>query len=292
MKRVLVLGSTGMAGHVISTYLEERGYDVYTTSRSASSSPKSRAIDVTDFQALEAWMKCLELDVIVNCIGILQKQADESPHLAILVNAYLPHWLEHTYQGTNTKIIHLSTDCVFSGRRGLYRETDEPDGPTMYDRSKALGEIHNSKDLTFRMSIIGPDRNEKGTGLFHWFMGQTGETNGYSEVYWNGVTTIHLAQAIDAAIQQGLTGLYQLTPKEPINKYDLLLLFQQVFGKTDVKIKPLSSVSLNKTLLNTRTDFAFQLKSYPEQVRDMKDWVDSHKDMYGKRYFPASPAVR
>ena len=285
MKRVLVLGGTGMAGHVIATYLEECGYDVYITSRSASLSPKSKAIDVTDFHALEAWIASIKPDVIVNCIGMLQKQSEASPHLAILINAYLPQWLANTYQDTDTKIIHLSTDCVFSGRRGMYREADEPDGATMYDRTKALGEINNRKDLTFRMSIIGPDRHEAGTGLFHWFMGQTGEINGYSEVYWNGVTTVHLAQAIDEAIKQGLSGLYQLASKDPINKFDLLLLFQQVFGKTDVVIKPLTGKTLNKTLLNTRTDFAFRLKSYPEQISEMKDWVYSHQTFYGKRYF-------
>ena len=292
MKRVLVLGGTGMAGHVVSTYLREHGYDVYTTSRSASSSQKSKAIDVTDFHALEDWMNEIKPDVVVNCIGILQKQADAEPHLAILVNSYLPHWLENKFWHTDTRIIHLSTDCVFSGRRGSYLETDEPDGTTMYDRTKALGELRNEKDLTFRMSIIGPDQHENGTGLFHWFMGQTGEIKGYSEVIWNGVTTIHLAQAIDAAIQQGLTGVYQLTPKDPINKYDLLKLFQQVFDKSDVSIVPFAGVALNKTLVNTRQDFDFRLKPYPEQIRDMRDWVDAHKDMYGKRYFPAATAVK
>jgi len=272
MKRVLVLGGTGMAGHVVATYLQEHGYDIYTTSRSASSSPKSKAIDVTDFHALEDWLVSIKPDVVVNCIGILQKQAEETPHLAILVNSYLPHWLEHTFRHTDTKIIHLSTDCVFSGRRGSYLETDEPDGT--------------------RMSIIGPDQHENGTGLFHWFMGQTGEIKGYSEVIWNGVTTIHLAQAIDAAIQQGLTGVYQLTPKEPINKYDLLKLFQQVFDKSDVRIVPFGGVALNKTLVNTRRDFDFRLKTYPEQIREMRDWVDAHKDMYGKRYFPAANALK
>ncbi len=285
MKRILVLGGTGMAGHVVSTYLEEKGYDVYITSKSAPVSQKSQPVDVTDFVALEKWISSVNPDVIVNCIGILQKQADDYPHLAILINSYLPHWLENAYRSTDTKIIHLSTDCVFSGRRGSYTENDEPDGATMYDRSKALGEINNNKDLTFRMSIIGPDRHDGGTGLLHWFMGQTGEINGYSQVYWNGVTTIHLADAIDEAIKQNLCGLYQLTPKEPINKYHLLLLFQDIFGKTDVQIKPFDGVILNKTLINTRLDFNFRIKTYEEQVRDMKDWVYNHKSLYGSRYF-------
>lgn len=285
MKRVLVLGGTGMAGHVVSTYLEEQGYDVYIASKSAPVSQKSQPVEVTDFDALETCMNSVKPDVIINCVGILQKQANAFPHKAILINSYLPHWLENAYKDTDTKVIHLSTDCVFSGSRGSYTEKDEPDGATMYDRSKALGEIKNDKDLTFRMSIIGPDRHEGGTGLFHWFMGQTGEINGYSKVYWNGVTTIHLAQAIDEAIKQGLSGLYQLTPKEPIDKYHLLILFQKYFGKTDVAIKPYNGVTLNKTLVNTRTDFWFRLKMYPDQISEMKDWVYAHKSFYGDRYF-------
>ena len=285
MKRVAVLGGTGMAGHVVAAYLEEQGYDVYITSRSAPAGPKSQPVEATDFTALELWLRTVKPDVIVNCIGILQKLSDEQPHLAILINSYLPRWLENMYCNTDTRIIHLSTDCVFSGLRGGYTEKETPDGITMYDRSKALGEIDNVKDLTFRMSIIGPDYSGLGTGLFHWFIVQTGEINGYSRAIWNGVTTIHLARAIDAAIRQKLTGLYQLVYKEPIDKYHLLLLFQQTFHKNDVRIVPYDSFVVNKSLINTRTDFEFIVESYPEQVQEMYDWIHSHKSLYGERYF-------
>ena len=286
MSKIVVLGGTGMAGHVVATFLEEQGYDVYIASKSAKNGIKSQSIDVTDFTGLKLWLTGIDPDVIINCIGILQKQADAQPDMAILLNAYLPQWLAKTYQDTNVKIIHLSTDCVFSGKRGRYTEKDDPDGTTIYDRSKALGEIVNSKDLTFRMSIIGPDKHEQGTGLFHWFMGQTGDINGYTNVIWNGVTTIHLAQAIDAAIHQDLYGLYQLTPKEPIDKYHLLLLFQDVFRKNDVRIIPFEDISINKTLVNTRSDFQFKIQTYDIQIEEMKEWVYAHQSFYGKRYFP------
>jgi dTDP-4-dehydrorhamnose reductase len=287
MKRVAVLGGTGMAGHVVATYLEEQGHDVYIISRSAPTGKKSQPIEATDFTALEQWLRRVGPDVVINCIGILQKQADAQPHLAVLINAYLPRWMENMYRNTDTRIIHLSTDCVFSGRRGSYTEKDKPDGDTMYDRSKALGEIDNDKDLTFRMSIIGPDCNEKGTGLFHWFMGQTGEIRGYSRAIWNGITTIHLARAIDSAIQQNLTGLYQLVCKEPIDKYHLLLLFQQTFHTSNVRIVPFDGFAVDKSLVNTRTDFAFDVEPYPKQVREMYDWIHVHRSLYGERYFQA-----
>jgi len=284
MKRIAILGGTGMAGHVIATYLEEQEYDIYITSKSAPNGIKSRSIDATDFVELEKWLAFIEPDIIINCIGILPKQADEYPDIAILLNAYMPQRLCRIFSATNVKIIHLSTDCVFSGNRGAYTEKDIPDGTTIYDRSKALGEIVNDKDLTFRMSIIGPDRHEQGIGLFHWFMGQKGEIKGYTNVIWNGVTTIHLAEAINAAIKQDLKGLYQLTPEEPIDKYHLLLLFKQVFNKSDINIIPYGELEIDKSMVNTRTDFDFRIKPYPEQVYEMREWINSHRSFYGDRY--------
>ncbi len=285
MNRVVVLGGTGMAGHVIAMYLAEQGYDIYITSKSAKNDIKSKSIDATDFDSLDAWLNDVNPDIIINCIGVLPKQADSYPDEAILLNAYLPQRLSRAFRDTRVKIIHLSTDCVFSGKRGKYSEKDIPDGITLYDRSKALGEIVNNKDLTFRMSIIGPDKHEQGIGLFNWFMGQTGEISGYTHAIWNGVTTIHLAQAIDAAIKQNLTGLYQLAPKEAINKYNLLLLFQQVFHKDDVHIIPYDSFRVDKSLANTRSDFLFEIKPYPTQIEEMRDWIYDHKSIYGKKYF-------
>ena len=270
MTRIAVLGGTGMAGHVIATYLEENNYEVFVTSKSVKDGTRSKTIDATDFTTLETWLKSINPDVIINCIGALIKQADAYPDIAILLNAYLPQWLSRVFRDTRVKIIHLSTDCVFSGKRGGYTEKDDPDGTTIYDRSKALGEIANHKDLTFRMSIIGPDRHEQGTGLLHWFMNQSGEVKGYTSAIWNGVTTIHLAEAIDAAIKQKLSGLYLLAPKEPIDKYHLLLLFQQNFHKNDVSIVPYDGFSLNKSLVNTRSDFSFEIKPYPIQVSEMR----------------------
>src|SRR5699024_1115052 len=107
-----------------------------------------------------------------------------------------------------TKIIHMSTDCVFSGKIGNYKEDSLRDGETFYDRSKALGELDNQKDLTFRNSIIGPDINENGIGLFNWFMKQEGSINGYSKAIWTGVTTLTLAKAMDSALKEDLVGIY------------------------------------------------------------------------------------
>lgn len=278
--KIAVLGSTGMAGHMLSTYLEEHGYPVYRSSRSEKNTETSRAIDATDFAALGAWLDEIKVDIVVNCIGLLQKACAARADLAVLVNSYLPHFLEQRSAQGKERVIHLSTDCVFSGAKGSYTEDAFADGDTMYDRSKALGEIKNDRDLTFRMSIIGPDPDVNGTGLFNWFMAQKGDIQGYSKTIWNGVTTLELARGVDAAIQQGLTGLYHLTPALSIDKYSLLQLFQQTFGKSDVTIHKVDGLILNKSLVNTRKDFEFEVRDYPRQITDMRQWVESHRALY------------
>lgn len=278
--KISLLGSTGMAGHVVAQYLEEQGHSIYRTSRSERLSHTSAPIDVTDFAALEGWLDGVEPEIIINCIGLLQKACEDRSDLAVLVNSYLPHWLERKYAATSVRIIHLSTDCVFSGQRGAYKETDIPDGETMYDRSKALGELNNEKDLTFRMSIIGPDIDPRGTGLFNWFMAQKGTIQGWSKTIWNGITTIELAQGINAAIACNLSGLYQLVPEESIDKYSLLKLFQKDFDRQDLTIEQVNGLAMNKSLTCTRKDFSYHVKSYEEQIREMKAWVDAHTSFY------------
>ena len=278
--KVLVLGSTGMAGNVISQYLSEQGYEVYRTSRSENLGKYSRPLDVTNFGVLEAWLDELNPDIVVNCVGLLEKACADRPDLGVLMNAYLPRRLEAKYKNSSTRIIQLSTDCVFSGARGSYREDDVTDGTSVYDRSKALGELKNDKDLTFRMSIIGPDIDPNGIGLFNWFMSQKGAVQGWSKAIWNGVSTIELARGIDGAIRQNLSGLYQFVPNETISKFELLKLFRKVFKRDDIIIEKVDGLDVNKTLLCTRKDFNFAVKSYPEQIEDMKDWVYAHPSMY------------
>jgi dTDP-4-dehydrorhamnose reductase len=280
MKKIVVLGGTGMAGHVVAAFLAENHFDVYSASKSAEDSSRSKAIDVTDFSTLENWLDEVYPEVIVNCIGVLQKASDERPDIATLVNSYLPHWIEQRYCNSAVKLIHLSTDCVFSGNHGGYKENDLRDGDTFYDRSKALGEVINSKDLTFRMSIIGPDRYEDGTGLFNWFMKQQGLIRGYTKAMWNGITTIELAKAIKAAIEQNLSGLYHLVPRETIDKYHLLSLIKDVFNHDDITIEPFDDFAVDKTLVNTRTDFQFEILPYRCQIGNMKTWINEHKNYY------------
>lgn len=271
---------------MVAQYLDERGYDVYRASRSEKNTPKSRALDAADFLSLGGWIDETAPEAIINCVGLLQRECENRADLAVLINSYLPHFLERRSAASNCKVIHLSTDCVFSGAQGGYRENALPDGRTMYDRSKALGELQNGKGLTLRMSIIGPDPDLYGTGLFNWFMAQSGNISGWGGALWNGVTTLELARGIDSALQSRLSGLYHFVTKEPIDKCSLLELLKEVFGKTDVAISRAMEPRADKTLVNTRTDFPFAVQGYRTQLEELKKWIAEHKELY-PHYFRA-----
>lgn len=277
---VLVLGAGGMAGHVIATYLAEGGHTVSTVSASKKLDSSTTLLDATDTAVLRNYLENNLFDVVINCIGILIQQSEARKELAAYLNSYLPHFLEYFYSDVPTQIIHLSTDCVFSGEHAPYREDSHYDGETYYDRSKALGEIVNDKDLTFRMSIIGPDMQQNGVGLFNWFYAQTGTVNGYQQVLWNGITTIELAKGINSAIYQKLTGVYHLVPATHISKYELLVLFAAIFDRNDIIVEPETLPVLDKTLINTRSDFDYTVPSYEVMLLEMREWIKNNQRLY------------
>ena len=191
-----VLGCNGMAGHTISLYLKEQGHTVFGFDRSKSQYISSVAGDAHDTEFLRKLISEGKYDSVINCIGILNQFAEQNKALASFLNSYFPHFLAETTAGTDTQVIHMSTDCVFSGKRGEYTEVDFRDGETFYDRSKALGELEDEKNITLRNSIIGPDINSKGIGLLNWFMHQQIEIDGYTKAMWTGQTTLQLAKTM------------------------------------------------------------------------------------------------
>lgn len=278
--KLLVLGATGMAGHLIALYLKKANHDVTTFSRHKFDYCHSIVGDATDFSLLKKLIMEGNYDGVINAIGILNSQAEAHKSTATLINSYLPHFLSEITQDTKTKIIHMSTDCVFSGKTGGYTETSLKDGATFYDRTKALGELDNRKDLTFRNSIIGPDLNPEGIGLFNWFMKQNGEIKGYTQAIWTGVTTLTLSKAIEQALLEELTGLYHLVNEETINKFDLLNLFNKQLKENTLNIVPDHQLSIDKSLINNRRDFSFVVPTYEEMVIEMKAWISDHKILY------------
>ena len=279
MKTILILGSSGMLGHVVTKYFEERSYDVYNLSHRIKINERTEIMDVTNFSEFDKYLNKLKVDVIVNCIGILNEDAENSPDKAILLNSYLPRFLEKKYMNTKVKIIQISTDCVFSGKTGNYTEDSFRDGDSIYARTKTLGEINNNKDLTIRTSIIGPDINEDGIGLFQWFMNQKGTIYGFKNAYWTGVTTIELAKGIEKLIKNDVTGLYHFVPNEKISKYNLLNIIAEIFNR-NITIIPKEDYYVDKSLINTRTDFKYVIPTYREMIEEMKSWIDKNPQLY------------
>lgn len=270
-----------MAGHLISLYFKEKGHQVVGFARQQSQLLDSTIIgDASDMPLIKKVIEEGDYDAVINCIGLLNQFAENNKAMAVLLNGYLPHYLVELTKDTKTRIIHMSTDCVFAGNDGPYFEDSLPNGASFYDRSKAMGEFNNSKDLTFRNSIIGPDIKASGIGLFNWFMKQKGPIGGFTGAIWTGVTTYTLAQAMEAALKENLTGLYNLVNNTSINKFDLCTLFNKYFRAGEVEINPNDKLQLDKTLKCTRTDFSFRVPSYEQQIAEMAVWVKTHKQIY------------
>ncbi|MDA3616417.1 dTDP-4-dehydrorhamnose reductase family protein [Polluticaenibacter yanchengensis] len=283
IKTILVIGNRGMAGHVIFRYFKQFGsYKVFGLARNIVPAEDEFNLDVYNTNELQKIIDYNCFDYIVNCIGILNKDAEDNPDKAIWYNSYFPHFLEKITKNNISKVIHISTDCVFNGKRGNYTDDDFKDGVGYYAQSKALGEIINSKDVTIRTSIIGPELNKNGIGLFNWFMNQKEEANlkGFSRAFWSGITTLELAEVIAEVIKQEITGLIQVAPKEKIDKYNLLLLFNKIYRQNKMRIDKYEDYAVDKSLRSIRTDFNYHVKSYSEMLLLQKDWIAKNKDIY------------
>lgn len=283
-KKILILGSTGMLGHVVYSYFQDQNkYELFDIVFRNKLREESIVCDITNVIELELKIRSIKPDYIINCIGILIKGSTSNPANAIFINSYFPHLLVQIADSIKSKVIHISTDCVFSGKKGGYKETDFCDADDTYGRSKALGEVFSNNHLTLRTSIIGPEIKTSGEGLFHWFMNQTGEINGFTDSYWGGVTTLQLAKNIDQSIEQGLTGLLQVTNGERISKYDLVNIFKFVWERKNIKIFPYRGKSVDKSL--KKTDFFnFDIPTYDKMMIELKDWMTKHGSLYESAY--------
>ena len=281
-KKVLLFGATGMAGHVAYYYLQSTGrYELVNVVYRTKLTEDSIIVDVTDKNAVAEVVRMVRPELIINCIGILIKGSKDYPDNAVFINAYFPHLLKKLSDEIGAKLIHISTDCVFSGKKGNYTEGDFRDADDIYGRSKALGEIINDKDLTIRTSIIGPELKVHGEGLFHWFMYQTGKVNGFKTAIWGGVTTLELAKAIDTAIIQDNTGLIQLSNGIGISKYDLLSLFKRIWHRNDIDILPDDKNGVNKSIAKSER-FTYEVPGYEDMLLEQYEWMKNNKSLYSQ----------
>lgn len=278
--KFFILGCNGMAGHIISIYLKEQGHEVLGLARTKSKYVDSIVADAFNIDQIKVVIRENKFDAIINCIGVLNQYAEQNKASASFLNSYLPHLLAEATNDMDTQIIHISTDCVFSGALGNYTEDSFCDGSTFYDRSKALGELRDTKNLTLRNSIVGPDINQEGIGLLNWFMKQNGQINGFTKSIWTGQTTLQLAKTIEKAALIKAHGLYNTVPDHSISKYELVKLFNTYLRNNSLIINPIDGIIADKSLVRTNYDFNYLIPAYDIMIIELSEWIRSHAEMY------------
>jgi len=281
--RILVIGASGMLGHAVYGVLSAMdGLDVHGTIRSSAHRDLFPAalrqgliagIDALDADCMAGLLAAQRPEVVVNCAGMVKQLAGADDALSVLpINALLPHRLSRLCALSHARLIHVSTDCVFSGLRGAYAEADVPDPADLYGRSKLLGEVDAPHAITLRTSIIGREL-AGGHGLVEWFLAQRGAVRGFTQAIFSGLTTDAFADAIAAHVLPAprLHGVWHLAA-EPITKHDLLLLLREAYGHA-VEILPDGGVRIDRSLDGGRfrTATGFVAPAWPHMVRRMRE---------------------
>lgn len=284
MSRILVLGSAGMLGNaMLRVFADDPAHEVFGTARSGSAlryfsaSLASRlriGIDVENADALAVVMAELRPDVVINCVGVIKQLENANDPLAVLpINALLPHRLARLCALGGSRLVHISTDCVFNGSRGGYLESDVSDAEDLYGRSKLLGEVTYAHTITLRTSIIGHEL-ASAHGLIGWFLSQEGPVRGFTKAIFSGLPTVELASLIKDCVlpDSDLAGLYHVAAR-PISKYDLLNLVAEVYGKR-IDIVPDEKLVIDRSLNADRFNSAtgYRPPDWPQLIKQMHDF--------------------
>lgn len=281
--RVLVLGASGMLGSTLfRAFSRDPQFETFGSIREASSkryfAPELHDTLIPnvhldgEFGLLSAFAAA-KPEVVINCIGIIKQLPNANDHLeSLAINATLPHRLAKYCDATHTRLVHFSTDCVFSGKQGHYREEDFPDAYDLYGRTKYLGEVSYENSITLRTSIIGHEIN-RSKSLIDWFLSQSDKVKGFTKAVFSGLPTIEVARVVKEYVipNQNLSGLYHLSV-DPINKFDLLNLVANVYGRT-IQIIPDDKLVIDRSLNSDqfRKATGFKPKPWPDLIKDMHE---------------------
>lgn len=283
--KVMVLGATGMLGNaVLRLFAQSAAYETVGSARSSSALKLLPAklvghiitgVDVENMDSLISLFTKVRPDVVINCIGLVKQLAEaDDPLAAIPINALLPHRLARLCNVAGARLVHMSTDCVFSGAKGMYTEADESDAKDLYGRSKYLGEVDYPHAITLRTSIIGHELSGAHS-LVGWFLAQHGSVRGFRRAIFSGLPTVELARVIRDHVlpHPELHGLYHVSA-EPINKFDLLTLIANTYGKT-INISVDDKLVIDRSLDSSRFRLAtgYQSEPWPELVRRMCEFA-------------------
>lgn len=279
--KILVLGISGMLGNAMLRVLFENSeIEVFGTARNPSIqryfSPEISkkiivGVDVENQDIMTQVFANVKPHTVINCIGLIKQLAiADDPLQALPINAMLPHRLARLCELCGARLVHISTDCVFAGSKGNYRESDPADAVDLYGRSKHIGEVVYPNTITLRTSIIGHELSSS-HALLGWFLAQEGEVKGYTKAIFSGLPTVELARIIrDVVIpKRKLTGIYHVA-SAPIAKHDLLKLIADIYGKK-ITIIPDDTMAINRSLNAERFKDAtgYEAPPWPDLVRLM-----------------------
>tara|TARA_B100001175_G_scaffold66673_1_gene54658 strand:- start:39 stop:911 length:873 start_codon:yes stop_codon:yes gene_type:complete len=284
-KRIMILGSTGMLGHMLFFYLKKnKNFKIYNLSFRKKLNSKSIICDIHNISDLKKILKRIKPEIIINSIGILPQDPKFNKINSIFINSLFPQRLKEISKELNSKIIQISTDCVFDGKRGKYSENDIPNETKTYGLTKILGEIKGTQHLTIRTSIIGPELKKEGKGLLHWVFNENGKIKGYNKAIWGGITTLELSKVIEYCISYNISGLYHVTNGESISKYDLLNLIKREFRLNQIEIIKDSSIIYDRSLISERSDIKYKFSSYDKMISELNLFYSINKDLYSYRF--------
>jgi dTDP-4-dehydrorhamnose reductase len=256
------------------------GYEIFDPARTLI------GVDAFDFDSIVRAMAEVRPDAVINCVGIIkQLKAAKDPIISLNINSLFPHRLSNLCRASGARLIHISTDCVFSGRKGNYTEADNSDAEDLYGRTKYLGEVDADGSLTMRTSIIGREMKTT-SGLVEWFLSNRGKpVKGYNKAIYTGFTTVALSKIIADVLKNhpDLSGVYQVS-SDPIDKYELLLLMNKAFGANS-PVEPSEDVVIDRSLNSQRfrTETGFIPPSWQEMVNDMANDPTPYDIMRGNR---------
>lgn len=283
--RVLILGGDGMLGHRLFFHLRGR-HEIRATLRREWTACEHHGIfspldvyegvDVRDRDRLVEVMSDFRPEAVVNAVGIVkQRELAKEAIPSLEVNALFPHRLAGLCAVAGIRLVHVSTDCVFSGRRGRYTEEDVSDAEDLYGRTKFLGEVGGKNCITLRTSIIGLELSHR-ESLVEWFLAQRGEIRGFTRAVYSGLTTAEMSRVIERVLvwHQDLSGVWQVA-SEPISKYDLLVRLAESLGRTDVRITPDGSVRIDRSLSGAAFERAtgYHAPGWDEMLKELGDEV-------------------
>ncbi|MBI9044411.1 MAG: SDR family oxidoreductase [Anaerolineaceae bacterium] len=287
--KILILGGSGMLGHRLWIQLQKH-HDVWITVRGSASDfsdvpefPREKIrtdVDARNFEQVSRALASIQPELVINCIGMIKQHGHvaKDPLIAITLNSLFPHRLSLLCKVANIRLIHISTDCVFSGKKGNYTEEDIADSDDIYGRTKYLGEVEYDHCVTLRTSIIGPEI-KNGLGLVEWFLTQNETANGFTHAIFSGVTTDELSRIINDYVipNPDLSGKYHVSA-QPISKYELLKLLNVAFNK-EVTINPYADIVIDRSLNSDRFRLAtgYTPPTWEDMIEEMAGSINFYE---------------